>query len=470
MDWEWKAAAVTLAVLTLFAGITIAIGGALALDILKKLPSNGFGLVKGVDDANASNLIALTTWLTTELELTAGLVPGTPLTFSMLWRPDQSPEDHGLDERPIDPVVNLEMVTTNITFGRPYRFPTSSSQFFFDPEEFRAYFPEHVVKWMVDRSRPARNEKEQRRLDVYSPLLPLPPMGDLPVVVATRMSLSFPVLLCAVPLYVADFSVPIAEGDQPQLERCWFSDGGISSNFPITMFDAPLPRWPTFAINLASFPSWRPRSDDETQNIYMPATNNAGRLPSFTRFESVQGFIGSLVNAMQNWNDNTQVVLPGYRDRIVTVFLDEEEGGLNLDMPPPVLSRLRKRGEAAGALIASRFAAPSELKPSEVGMNWENHRWLRYRSTMGALKTYLGELARAYSDPESPDTAYSSLIEASSGTPAKHYPLARGIREKVAAVTEQLAGLGEAIGELESLDDNLPKPAPDLVVRPSLDA
>ncbi|KAG1385865.1 hypothetical protein G6F59_017159 [Rhizopus arrhizus] len=31
---------------------------------------------------------------------------------------------------------------------------------------------------------------------------------------------------------------------------CWFSDGGISSNFPIHLFDAALPRWPTFAINL----------------------------------------------------------------------------------------------------------------------------------------------------------------------------------------------------------------------------
>jgi hypothetical protein len=37
-------------------------------------------------------------------------------------------------------------------------------------------------------------------------------------------------------------------GAEPRL--CWFSDGGISSNFPLHMFDAPLPRWPTFAINL----------------------------------------------------------------------------------------------------------------------------------------------------------------------------------------------------------------------------
>ena len=30
----------------------------------------------------------------------------------------------------------------------------------------------------------------------------------------------------------------------------WFSDGGICSNFPLHLFDSPLPRWPTFGLNL----------------------------------------------------------------------------------------------------------------------------------------------------------------------------------------------------------------------------
>ncbi len=53
----------------------------------------------------------------------------------------------------------------------------------------------------------------------------------MPVVVAVRMSLNFPLLLSAVPLHAIDFS-RVKEEDR-RLERCWFSDGGISSNFPV---------------------------------------------------------------------------------------------------------------------------------------------------------------------------------------------------------------------------------------------
>ena len=57
---------------------------------------------------------------------------------------------------------------------------------------------------------------------------------DLPIVVATRMSLSFPILLSAVPLYAVDFSLRENQekkkaGTAPRAERCWFSDGGICS-------------------------------------------------------------------------------------------------------------------------------------------------------------------------------------------------------------------------------------------------
>ncbi|MER3469044.1 MAG: hypothetical protein C4314_03515, partial [Thermoflexus sp.] len=68
--------------------------------------------------------------------------------------------------------------------------------------------------------------------------------ADLPVVVATRMSLSFPVLVSAVPLYTVRRSAVDrlrAQGrnrlEPGDLQRNWFSDGGIASNFPIHLFD-----------------------------------------------------------------------------------------------------------------------------------------------------------------------------------------------------------------------------------------
>ncbi|MEN3033093.1 hypothetical protein PWG68_20400, partial [Chromobacterium amazonense] len=90
-------------------------------------------------------------------------------------------------------------------------------------------------------------------------------------------SLSFPLLISAVPLHepsrrerrceptapaadpehnVADSMEGLTSAGQAcgpvitAFRICWFSDGGISSNFPIHLFDAALPRWPTFAINL----------------------------------------------------------------------------------------------------------------------------------------------------------------------------------------------------------------------------
>jgi hypothetical protein len=36
---------------------------------------------------------------------------------------------------------------------------------------------------------------------------------------------------------------------------------------------------------------------------------------------------------MQNWSDNMQTHLPGYRDRVLHVCLKPDEGGMNLSMP-----------------------------------------------------------------------------------------------------------------------------------------
>ena len=171
---------------------------------------------------------------------------------------------------------------------------------------------------------------------------------------------------------------------------------------------------------------------------------------------------------MQNWNDNTQAILPGYRDRIVTVFLSDSEGGLNLDMPPDMLERLRVRGEAAGQLLVDHFKDPSELDPAGVGMNWENHRWLRLRSTMGAVKNYLGMFNEAYPNPLPPDVPFRQLIVASQGTPVRHYPLPSDKRNDVATLTDQLSQIGATLDALTALDDDLPQPSPHLVVRPNL--
>jgi predicted acylesterase/phospholipase RssA len=464
------AVALLCALATIVFGMTTAVTFALGRDVMGKLPKNFYGMVTGVDDADRASENALCTWLTKELELTAGLVPGEqPLTFGMLWDAKADPAAPGLAHKPDEPDVSLDMITTNVTWGRPYQFP-NERMFFFDPVEMARFFPDHVVAWMKARARAPRDAGEAANFAAYAPgKLPLPVAGDLPVIVATRMSLAFPVLLCAVPLWAADYSQPPAAGAVAPLEHVWFSDGGISSNFPITLFDSPLPRWPTFGINLAPFPPAHPQQADESKNVSMPNNNAAGQLPVFSRFNALTGFFAAISNAMQNWNDNTQSRLPGYRDRIVTVYLSDAEGGLNLDMPPDVLKRLRARGTAAGTLLAQRFGEPSVLTPGGAKMGWENHRWLRYRSAMGSLKAYLAKFARGFAQPEPPDVPYSALIAATDGTPAHSYALPGGSQGPIADITVRAAEMGTAIAGLDALDDHLPKPSPNLVVRASLE-
>jgi hypothetical protein len=131
----------------------------------------------------------------------------SPLTFGDLWEgPDRKGNATG------EPFLNLQMMTTSLTLGRPYRLPFDSETWFFDPDEFRKRFPERVVKWMEDNGRPlpvqpAKRGRELVLRRLLSPLRPMPDAGHMPVVVATRMSLSFPLLISAVPMHEVDWSL-----------------------------------------------------------------------------------------------------------------------------------------------------------------------------------------------------------------------------------------------------------------------
>ena len=98
----------------------------------------------------------------------------------------------------------------------------------------------------MSHSAPLRHEDT---IEVPNDFYPLPAAPDLPILLGARMSLSFPILLSAVPLYAANVTRRNEQG-KFELERCWFSDGRLTSNFPIHFFDAPLPSRPTFGINL----------------------------------------------------------------------------------------------------------------------------------------------------------------------------------------------------------------------------
>jgi hypothetical protein len=460
--------------------LLLALLGALAVVLWRvyrtvfALPDNSYGLCSG-----AAGPDALTCWLADRIDGAAGKPTDQPLTFGDLWRAPRPPghEGAGADDRSI----NLEVMTTDLSHGRPRGLPFADRQFFFHPDEFRKLFPERVVAWM-ERTAPALDTIDGSP-DQRTGLLPLPAAEDLPVVVATRMSLSYPILISAIPLYACDFSRPANQeakrrGVAPAYEKCWFSDGGICLNFPISLFDQPVPRWPTFGINLRPFPPDLTKSATEADNVLMPKNNKGGILERWQRFDSdphgrpvadsarLAGFFGAVFDAMQNWYDNAFLPAPGYRDRIVHVCQADDEGGMNLEMPPEVIAALSERGRAAGARLCAIYAPPAA--PSPDALSWDNHRWVRYRSTLAVLAEFLEAFRAGVECPEPGDRPLVELIRRGPTDPPNSYRWAPG-GEQLRTAEEATARLVECARGLAAgadVADGAPRPAPLLRIVP----
>ena len=133
------------------------------------------------------------------------------------------------------------------------------------------------------------------------------PADELPVVVAARLSLAFPLLISAVPLYGADGRLN------------WFSDGGACSNFPVDLFDAWLPSRPTFGLDLEPYDGKlafaTPNGSAANDRLVTMTTGGDEPTARWTSVDSVTVFSRQLVDTLQNWRDR-QAELPGYRDRV----------------------------------------------------------------------------------------------------------------------------------------------------------
>lgn len=450
-------------VLALLLG-AIAAAVSLAPLALKTLPGNGYGLCRGSRGADGpaaapppgSPPEPFADWMHERLNATAGLGRADVLTMKDLWGETAATEYDRLVEkekatpaeamRRIDPAVRLEMMTTNVTHCRPARLPFADRTYRFCPSEIRDYVPTPVYQHLVAQGL-AQNAKPRECPDHKEQLLPLPPPPEFPVVLAVRMTLSFPGLISAVPLFATDF------GTAAQTPvRCWFSDGGVSSNFPIHFFDALWPRRPTFGISLGPY---HPEHTDS--DVYLPKSN-APRLPRVRDTSTLPGFLAALMDTLQNWSDEGQGTLPGYRDRIVEIHHRETEGGMNLSMPPDVIESLTQRGYEAG-LELDDFDFPQ-------------HRWIRYLTAMSRLDDAVRKLADRY-DGDVPGLTppYREFV---SGADDLGYDRCAEWREKAVARTDALlrfAGwAGSPPGPPPPTDPDFtaeaPAPTPDLRITP----
>jgi hypothetical protein len=312
------------------------------------------------------------------------------------------------------------MIVSDISRNRAAQLPfiETPSPLYVEIHMLRRYFPDPIVSWMLEH-----HGTYDQRVAADSGVIRLPRPQDLPVVFAARLSLSFPILLSAVPLLTPDFAKRHPNGSV-SLRKVWFSDGGLTSNFPIHFFDSPIPSRPTFCLNLVDFdaeasrtqvpetsseaddepmpspgqggdakPIERPQAQERTAEhrpevqpkgdpkpgdtvwgfISMARGNRFAPVP-FTAFDSGPGsglrsFLTTLFNTARFWSDNENLVAPGVRDRVVHIALREDEGGLNLDMNSKVIEDLDLRGRAAGLLISARFDPLAKTDPETGSHN-----------------------------------------------------------------------------------------------------
>ena len=283
---------------------------------------------------------------------------------------------------------------------------------------------------------------------------------------AVRLSLSFPGLLSAVPMYALDgprgvHQRPGMPGDVCfEADKVYFSDGGITSNCPIQLFDAPLPKWPTFGVNLRdlngehhSEPKIWMKGDGTEPELRPHPFNASGTLTAAI------GFVSAIVGTALDWRDSVQRELPGYRERIVHIGVPPNQGGLNLTMTAIDIEVLDKAGRDAAARLMKEFKRPrtaAERHPN----GWDLHRWLRMRSTLAATRRHLGLLCDNVKEGQPPYRALSRI--APSLTPrfidADAADQAQLLMDRA---TELLAAVDDSAAE-PPLATNAPEPAPTL--------
>jgi predicted acylesterase/phospholipase RssA len=439
-------------------------------DVTRGLIPNGFGICTGGHvPGDRDDEQSLIEWLHEGIQLAARKPVDQPLTFKDLWDAPGGPK------RPRVPAarqtrkprsIDLRVITTSLAHRRPYLLPLDdeTSPLFFTIEDLAPYFPQAVLEHLKCHAKkyPQPGPDGQQIYEL--------PKGELPVVVAARLSLSYPVLFSAVPLWAIDHQ----PGRQDAaLRRCYFSDGGICSNFPIHLFDAAIPGWPTFGI-------WVGTQEDVPRGwVWLPRRHYEGMWDGWDRFGDnkspaarLLGFFRSILYSAKDWDDATAMRMPGVRDRVVRVYLPVGGSALNLKLTRNTIMDLaRHYGRPAGKALVDKFIAPTG--GAAVSAAWDEHRWVRLNTFLVGLRERIEGITAA-SELSGDGTPLSTQIAVATSKP----PLS-GSDPSGAALTPLQAGdLRNLLAALEELESEFaesaspqpykPMPAPTLHIRPPL--
>jgi hypothetical protein len=268
-----------------------------------------------------------------------------------------------------------------------------------------------------------------------------------------------------------DYTYKVNQGAAPaKYERCWFIDGGLSSNMPMSLFDSPFPRWPTFGINLDEEHPQYPMGSDETKNFWMIKGEGGGMSNRWTHFpdsglRGIGGYVAAMLDAIRNWHDNTQLAVPGFRDRVAHIQMRKSEGGLNLSMPDEMIGQLSARGRAVGGELRARFGKAGATR---VGLNWNTHRWTRFRSSVALLQKAMRRVDSAFAHVDPGYPSYGDLLARTvNDRPKAGYWWDPVKQQQSAADALVTAAKGVAASPVD-LGEGAPNPHPELRITPRL--
>jgi hypothetical protein len=355
------------------AGVLASVGS-LALLACSALPRAGYGLCPGSAGTILGSGSALkegpdcepvTDWLAHTLDQLAGLDEADgPLTFRHLWGHDRPSNDNCGARR-----VDLQMTATNLTSGRSVRLPSETRNYLFCPHEMAPLFPPYVIEQLLSGgvSSPG-SARVWCCPDHKDPLVPLPPPPEMPVIFAVRLSMGFPILLAAVPLFT------VTDGCDGDIEpsRCWLSDGGIRNNFPIDLLDVPGSKRPIFGLlvkNRGDCGSWLFSVCASAKRFLPHAISNEGSLLCFV-LRVVSVFLNSRGDGTLTSREDAVTV--------AEIPVEKGEGSLNIGMGSHGLLLLAARGWHAGhalhltacsaAVAGKHWDSGSEIAASDRGL------------------------------------------------------------------------------------------------------
>lgn len=445
LDTGWAGA-----ILGAVVGFVVALAWRL-LSLLKRIPKNDFGLCTGLTQPGVAGP-ALTDWLYESLQEIAFGQGGRdqPLTFGDL-------AHIGRKKTSDDPNIVLRAVTTDLTMGRPRSLPDPGDGFRFEPAAWARLFPRAVMDYLAGLA----SVKVEADAEPWDQLPRFPAPDDLPVIIAVRMSLSFPVLFTAVPLKFRDISMMMLAKDQfgtldpidipdpkARIQQVWFTDGGVTSNFPIQFFDAMLPSRPTFALSLDQLdPEMKPGGG----RVYLPNHAWGGSFTSFDSFASLLSFGHGVFLAAQNWQDKMMSVMGAQRERVARVYLASDEGGMNLSMPPELSRKLMGYGQVAGEKLVTEF-------------NFDEHRWRRALVAYEKLQEELRRTREVWDDKQ-----YGAWLEGYLADVQSYREMSLRDRRKLHERLSQVAASGGVFDPpIRPTKGRFPRPPGSLRIAPKI--